>query len=89
MSAKPPIVVRFDGYEFHFTDTSDHVLHGIRINSEKDGKTLSTVVIDTIEPHKTAVVDLGQAGNGVIEGTPLREATITCVNYSKPIKLFQ
>src|SRR6266446_2816374 len=56
-SAQPPIVVRTgnDG-RYYFTNTSDHALHGITIHNTDNGKETSEVLIDTIEPHKTAVL---------------------------------
>src|SRR6266581_3113569 len=59
-SAKPPIVVRYDDaspYQFHFTNTSDKPIHGIKLHWTEDGKEFSWVIIDTIEPHKTELVE--------------------------------
>ena len=85
-SAKPPIVVRLDGetVSYHFTNTSDKPLHGIMINTIKDGQERSTVIIDTIEPHKTVAVEMVLLIN--IAGGRLSDATLTCTNYSSPIK---
>lgn len=86
-SAKPPIVVRLDGdtVSYHFTNTSDKPLHGITINSVKDGQQQSVVIIDTIEPHKTVAVEMLRLIN--IAGGRLSDATLTCTNYSSPLKL--
>ncbi len=91
-SAKPPIVVSYDGepdYEFHFTNTSDNVLHGVKLHWEKDGQQLSWVIIDTIEPHKTVRVDAVRLEKCCALDQTYREATITCDNYSSPIKIAQ
>jgi hypothetical protein len=80
LSATPPIVVRFDG-EFRFTNTSDKPIHGVTLHSTKDGQTTSRVIIDTIEPHKTVSVDAR------ISAEVLNDGTITCANYSKPMKV--
>ena len=87
LSAKPPIVVRRDveTVNYYFTNTSDKTLHGIKINSVKDGKAQSVVIIDTVEPHKTAAVGFARIHES--SSGSLREATITCTNYSSPIKL--
>lgn len=79
-SATPPIVVRYDGECcFHFTNTSDAPIHGVTLhNGEK-----SRVIIDTIGPHKTALVDLGAIPSGLV----VNGGTITCTNYSKPLKV--
>lgn len=86
-SAKPPIVVRQDleTVTYHFTNTSEKPLHGVTINSVKNGESQSVVIIDTIEPHKTVAVDWSR----VIASAPggLHDATITCTDYSSPIKL--
>jgi hypothetical protein len=87
LSAKPPIVVRLDGetVSYHFTNISDKPLHGITINSVKDGQQQSAVIIDTIEPHKTVAVAMVRVINSA--GGRLSDATLTCTNYSSPIKL--
>jgi len=80
-SASPPIVVRYDSNEgaVHFTNTSDVTIHGVTLhNGEKH-----RVIIDTIEPHKTVAVDLASVSGLMIYG----EMTITCTNYSKPLKV--
>jgi hypothetical protein len=75
-STKPPIVVRLDGdtVSYHFTNTSDKPLHGITINSVKDGQQQSVVIIDTIEPHKTVAVEMVRLIN--IVGGRLSDATL-------------
>lgn len=86
-SAKPPIVVRRDvnTVTYNFTNTSDKPVHGVTINSVRNGQPQSVVIIDTIEAHKTVAVDWAR----VIEsaGGRLSDATITCTGYSSPIKL--
>src|SRR5438309_1939264 len=80
-SATPPIVVRFDGNEiaYHFTNTSDAPIHGVTAhNGEK-----FRVIIDTIEPHKTVSVEPWILSGIVVFG----EMTVTCTNYSKPLKV--
>jgi hypothetical protein len=86
-SAKPPIVVRLDGdtVSYHFTNTSDKPLHGVTINGVKDGQQQSVVIIDTIEPHKTVAVEMLRLIN--IAGGRLSDATLTCTDYSSPLKL--
>ena len=89
----PPLIFRTqpdpqDGrVKFYFTNKSDKVLHGIRINSNKDGRLLSKIIIDTLEPHKTELVDLAIMG-AIISGN-WREATITCEDYELPISATQ
>jgi hypothetical protein len=88
MSAKPPLVISRDmeNLTYHFTNTSDKTVHGIKVSATKDGKQFSTVIIDTIKPHETASVDLNRLWEASARD---KEATITCVDYSKPIKLYQ
>src|SRR6266487_1645693 len=82
-SATPPIVVRNDLEAFYFTNTSDKPIHGVTIHSTKPGEeTISQVIIDTIEPHKTASVKAVLIIGYFVDG-----ATITCTNYSKPLKV--
>jgi len=78
-SSKPPIVVRYDRDEIalHFTNTSDVPIHGITLHHGKEHR----VIIDTIDPHKTAAVDLAVVAGLVVTG----EMTFTCANYSKPM----
>ena len=86
-SAKPPIVVRRDveTVNYYFTNTSDKTLHGVKINSVKDGQPTSVVIIDTIEPHKTVAVEFSRMLASAAGS--FRDVTITCTNYSSPIKL--
>ena len=80
-SAQPPIVVRFgnDG-NYYFTNTSDHVLHGITIHNNDNGKVTSKVLIDTLEPHKTAALTFDPR---FVLNTP----ALTCTDYSKPLPI--
>ena len=84
-SAQPPIIVRFDreALVFRFTNTSDRPIHGVTLHTEKDGQKQSRVIIDTIEPHGTASV----TDASVTVAAAARDATITCNNYSKPLKV--
>ena len=87
-SATPPIVVRYDNNEgsFHFTNTSDAPIHGVTLHGVTlHGDEISRVIIDTIEPHKTVSFDGGTSiPSGLIV---LGKMTITCTNYSKPLKV--
>jgi hypothetical protein len=80
-SATPPIVVRFDSSDstLHFTNTSDAPIHGVTLHNGQEHR----VIIDTIEPHKTALVDLAILTGLVVAG----ETAVTCINYSKPLKV--
>ncbi|MEP6821563.1 MAG: hypothetical protein ABI946_04355 [Chthoniobacterales bacterium] len=79
-SAQPPIVIRFADLKVYFTNTGDKVLHGVTVTSiDKDKNKSSRVIIDTIEPHKTAVVDF--AVEFVLD------ASLTCTDYSKPLPI--
>jgi len=80
-SARPPIVVRdgHDGY-FYLTNTSDQVLHGITIHNNDKGTETSQVIIDTIEPHKTATINFSVK-------FLINDPALTCTNYSKPLPL--
>jgi hypothetical protein len=79
--AQPPIIVRFslspDESKVHLTNTSDKVLHGVTLTTETDGKKASRVIVDTIEPHKTA--DLA------FHVDFLLEPTLTCKDHTKPL----
>jgi hypothetical protein len=80
-SATPPIVVRFDGNEatLYFTNTSDAPIHGVTLHNGQEHR----VIIDTIEPHKTASVNLAILTGLIVA----RETAVTCANYSKPLKV--
>ena len=79
-SAQPPLVFRSDGLKVYFTNTSDQILHGITLHNDNKGEKTSTVIIDTIEPHKTAMLEWNIS-------VPVSEPTVTCTNYSKPLSL--
>ncbi len=82
----PPIIIRFDpanGVLVHFTNTSDKILYGITVTASEDGKDVSRVIVDSIEPHKTVTVSLGEA---IAAGMrPLTKVGITCKAYTKPL----
>jgi hypothetical protein len=86
-SASPPVVTRWDsqGFAFHFTNTSDKPLHGITLHTKKDDQDRSRVIIDTIAAHQTASVSA--LSDTTILGDVVSGATITCVDYSKPLKI--
>lgn len=78
-SAKPPITVRYaiNDLKVYLTNTSDKILHAVTVNNVwSDGKTVSKVIVDTIEPHKTVAVEWR---------VELVEGTLTCDKYSKPL----
>ena len=88
-SATPPLVVRFDKTEgMKLTKTTSKILHGITLHATVDGKEISQVIIDTIQPDATVLLDglALMANNGELTKlffTP--GSTITCTNYSKPL----
>jgi hypothetical protein len=78
-SATPPIIMRYDGSAaFNFTNTGDATIHGVTLHNGKEHR----MIIDTIEPHKTVSVALSDLW-WLVAG----EMTVTCVNYSKPLKV--
>ena len=91
LSATPPLVVRFDRktVAINFTNTSDKVLHGIKLTSIKDGQTTSRVIIDTIQPHETFVMYSSEylANDGMLYKQMLSDASLTCTDYSKPLRI--
>jgi len=86
LSATPPIVARYDfnGLAFHFTNTSDAPIHGVTLHhTEKDSTETSRIIIDTIGPHQTVLVDPSMSGGiGMFINS-----TVTCTNFSKPLKV--
>lgn len=78
-SVTPPIIMRYDGSaSFNFTNTSESPIHGVTLHNGKEHR----MIIDTIEPHKTISVALSDLW-WLVAG----EMTVTCVNYSKPLKV--
>lgn len=78
-STVPPLVIRndYESQTYRFTNTSDKPIHGISITEGKD----TAIMIDTIEPHKTEAVSWS------LLTWVKSDATVTCVDHSKPIKL--
>ena len=91
LSAAPPLVVRFDRptVEVNVTNTSDKILHGLTLNSVKDGQKASRAIIDTIQPHATFPIfstELMEHDGALMEEL-LSDSSVTCTDYSKPLKI--
>jgi hypothetical protein len=92
LSAKPPLIIRYDdtpNYQFHFTNTSEKAIHGIKLHWTQDGNERSWVIVDTIRPHETVLVQVTALEKCCDLDKHYREATLTCDGYSSPIKIAQ
>ena len=91
LSATPPLVIRFDRptVAVNFTNPSDKVLHGITLNTVKDGQKASRVIIDTIQPHATFSIFSPELmeHDGAFLKELLSDSSVTCNDYSKPLKI--
>ncbi|MEI8341488.1 MAG: hypothetical protein WCH43_08160 [Verrucomicrobiota bacterium] len=84
--AKAPLTIVQDPQtkDFSFTNTGDKALHRIRIKSSHGNRQQSIVIIETLGPHKTVTYDISKS---IVPGAKVQEATVTCANYSVPVKL--